>query len=182
MCIKLMVSPDSLIATMPNLKEDKKAELRKKSEWVITFHRDHETFRKYKDREVIRRFFDVESNTAYHYVIVQGHRYFAHDNLRSINDHYLNENPRWNEFYNSTMVVPIRYKSDDGYYLCFGLLCADSLNPNNAELYTQPACAHILGVGADLLATFFLLLSLSAHAPTPPDPALPQVAVRRPPD
>ena len=68
----------------------------------------------------------------------------------------------WKDQYNSTMIVPIRYcPSGHRNNKIFGLIAVDSMNSKKRPLYENKECCDILGHAADLLANFFLLISIT---------------------
>jgi hypothetical protein len=140
------------------------------TEWVITFFRDYETYTTHRsEREVTEWLYDIKSNTAFQHVIQNKEDHYLNNDLQN-DEHYRNENRNWRNFYNSTLVVPIRYRNArDDHYVLYGLLTVDSLNPTKIpNLYNALECKYIMGHAADLLATFFLSLALSRHNSTQP--------------
>ncbi len=72
-----------------------------------------------------------------------------------------NESDDWRSFYNATLVAPIRYSDQDGAnYRCFGYIAVDSLNTDKSNLFENDDAKHIIGHVADLIANYFLTLSL----------------------
>jgi len=130
--------------------------------WVVTVYRDPDTFEEYKEiREVGTKIYDIEKNTAFIHILREKRNFFASDNLRGLGDAYMNENDEWREYYNSTIVGPIRYYGENlGFYRYFGLIAADSLNENDESLYDNEESGHIIGHAADLLANYFLSIAL----------------------
>jgi hypothetical protein len=159
--VKLIIPSNKIVELFPHLSEDQEQQIRKREKWVITVFRDPYTYNHHHEREVGSAIYDIGGNTAFHHVVENGQPYFLSNNLAGWGENYRNENLEWRERYNSTLVVPIRYRDATfGQQLCFGFLAVDSLNRDGIELYNSSTCKHILSHSADLLATFFLSLAL----------------------
>lgn len=166
--IKLILPKDALLKVLPNLDPQLQAEIALQQYWVITAFRDSYTYvNDREEREVSERLFNVDRNTAFHNIIVEGADYFIDNNLINLGSTYLNENPHWNKFYNSTLVVPIKYKlqgqSNTSY---FGFIAADSKNIEQLPIFNKDDTFYILRRGADIITLFFLSRALY-HLPPP---------------
>jgi len=144
-------------------KKLKKTLLRNNKMWVITVYRDPETYEKHREkRDVGSRIYSVEKNTAFKNIFHDKEQVFANDNLEMLGDNYKNENTSWKKQYNSTIVAPIRYFSPEkNAYRCFGFIAIDSMNTCNEKIFENEEAKYIIGHAADLIAIFFLMLSLS---------------------
>lgn len=143
--------------------QDIRKKLKKNRSWVITVYRDPETYEKHREkRDVGGRIYSVEKNTAFALIFNDKEQIFAKDNLQALGDTYKNENPHWKEQYNSTIVAPIRfYITAKSGYRCFGFIAIDSMNRKNEQLFENEEAKYIIGHAADLMANFFLTLSIA---------------------
>jgi cell division protein FtsB len=171
--VKLVLRTDQLLSSREfyepiHTNSEKEAEVRKKDRWVITLYRDSYTFRLHPEREVSPgdnpTLYDIGRNTAFH-VIDEGEPDFCSDDLRTLelNHGYRNDNTKWKEQYNSTLVVPISYQSTPQTRpLLFGYLATDSLNAHKKikPLYDTDEARYIMHHGANILAIFHLMLVL----------------------
>ena len=109
--------------------------------------------------------YDIDKNTDFRRLVGNKESAFFSNDLQRLKDAYENENNDWRQYYNATLVVPIRYlSSDKRQHRCYGLFAVDSLNKQKIkDLYNDKECKYILGQAADLLATFFLLLELTEY-------------------
>lgn len=163
--IKLTVTSKNLIDLLGHrLNSNEKKSLKKKKMWVFTIFRDPKTYEANREkREVATSIYDIEKNSAFINIIKEKSCKFSSDNLAALGDAYLNENHKWKEQYNSTMVVPIRYFSEkDDHYKYFGLLAVDSKNIEGLNLYENNESKFLLGHAADLLANYFLCIALDS--------------------
>jgi hypothetical protein len=164
--IKLSLSPDDVFSHLPTLSDEMKARMSTNERWIVNAYRDYHTFNNFKNREVLKKIWSIERNTVYHHIITLENEYFLQNDLLGMGNNFHNENHEWRSQYNSILAAPIRYKEDSTKnYICYGILSADSLNRNGHKLFNDKECRFILGQGADLLATFFLLLALTSHQP-----------------
>lgn len=140
-----------------------KKRLRKNQQWVITVYRDPDTYDNHKmNREVGRCIYSVERNTAFIHIFQDREQIFASDDLQALGSAYKNESVNWKDLYNATIVAPIRYISEDhSNYRCFGYISADSLNSEKLDLFENEEAKFIMGHVADLMANYFLTLSLA---------------------
>ncbi|MCB0209659.1 MAG: hypothetical protein KDJ52_10030 [Anaerolineae bacterium] len=159
-CVKLLISSERLLDIVgTRLNSQAKIGLKTKDKWVITAYRDPKTYSD-KKREVSHVVYEIDQNTAYMNIFKGLKECFLNNNLKDLEDAYLNENPNWDRHYNATVVVPIRYELTSlGEYEFFGALAVDSLNKSKSELFNED-CVYILAHAADFLANFFLSIAL----------------------
>lgn len=120
---------------------------------LVTMARDSHTLEVHgEEREVLKKTYSVLSNTAFFRIVRDEEKVYCNNDLAALGDSYTNENARWKDFYNSTIVVPVRYKPNSGTKaVVFGLLCVDSLNKEKLPLYNKEETYEILGHSADLI-------------------------------
>ena len=168
--VKLTLSSKNIIDLYGIAFDDKlKNKFRNNQQWIITVYRDPDTYEKFREkREVGNRIYSVERNTAFIHIFQDKEQVFAKDDLQALGDAYKNENALWWKQYNATIVAPIRYSvPEKGGYRCFGFIAMDSLNPNKENLFENEEAKYIIGHAADLMANFFLVLSIAK--PNPPN-------------
>ena len=108
------------------------------------------------------RIYSVERNTAFIHIFQEREQVFARDDLQLLGNAYKNENTSWKKQYNATIVAPIRYSiPEKGDYRCFGFIAIDSLNAGNKNIFENEEAKYIIGHAADLMANFFLALSIA---------------------
>ena len=84
----------------------------------------------------------ISKNSAFLWLDKRDNTCFAHDNLNSW-DEYRNESPGWSDFYNATMVVPLRRTDILGINVPFekfevaGFLGVDTIIPGTEEKYPR---------------------------------------------
>ena len=100
--IKLMISSADIVNLIGDALTQSQKEMMLGDKWVITFVRDPDTIMNRPDREVGGRIYDIKHNTSYHSIITDQRPYFLDNDLRR-GSAYLNENPEWSRFYNSTL-------------------------------------------------------------------------------
>lgn len=163
--VKLVLPTDTILERFSRLSEETKNKFRAKENWIITIYRDHYTHHYHKEREVLRAIYDIGDNTI-HDLIVNGEKdSYICNNLRDLGTAFKNTNPGWEEQYNATIAVPIRYRDpDDQHSKCYGLITADSKNPQDIDDLYDQACFEIMSHAANLLATFFLSMTLAQRA------------------
>jgi hypothetical protein len=168
--IKLIVDSDSL-SELLGRNPTKRSRLRSQNKWILTFARDRDTTNN-TNREVCQYLYSINGNSSYQYLTNSSRPYYCSDNLLA-QDGYLNESERWEEFYNATIVVPIRYmssSSSSSSFVSYGFLAVDAPNPGGRFLFTDKSskvhveCLAILQHAADLLATHSLILRIQALA------------------
>lgn len=172
--VKLIITPEEVLEALAQveLSKEQQRQIKTKDQWFITVFRDSYTHIHSPLREKGLRIYNIDNNTAFRLLVRSQAAVFCCNNLQSLGVAYDNENKDWRNYYNATLVVPIRYLSRDGtQFRCYGVLAVDSLNEKNmTDLYNEVECKYILGHAADLLATFFLLLEVTNHTPNNGDP------------
>src|SRR6266540_10163 len=166
--VKLIMPTARLVQSFP-FSAMQKSTMENRAEWVITVFRDSYTYINYRDdREVgAIKLYTVEGNTAFK-TVYEGAEMFLHNNLKDLHSKgaYANENTEWQKHYNATLVVPIQsHDRRINRREFYGFLAADSKNSIGKELYDRDVCMPILKHGAELFATFFLILAM-AYSPT----------------
>ncbi len=166
--VKLIMPTARLVQIFP-FSAMQKSTMENRAEWVITVFRDSYTYINYRDdREVgAIKLYTVEGNTAFK-TVYEGAEMFLHNNLKDLHSKgaYANENTEWQKHYNATLVVPIQsHDRRINRREFYGFLAADSKNSIGKELYDRDVCMPILKHGAELFATFFLILAM-AYSPT----------------
>lgn len=156
--VKLTIPAKLLVETLSFLSDAQKQLLLKRETWALTVFRDP---REPEGGDVM--IYDIGRNTALHNIFDSNSAYFLSNDLLSLGDSYLDENPKWREQYNATLVVPIRYlDAQSSQHLTFGFIAIYSPNRSKVDLFDS-VCRYILSHIADLFATFFLSLALSKH-------------------
>jgi len=162
--VKLTLTSDAISGYYQSkLTSDEQKELKKSNQWLITVYRDPETSVNSRgEREIAKRIYAIDKNTAFIHTIRDRRNVYACDDLSALGDTYLNENPKWQSQYNSTIVAPIRYfDPDNNKYRCFGVLAVDSVNKDNRCLFENNHAKNIIGHAADLIANYFLTIAVS---------------------
>jgi hypothetical protein len=150
---------------------EKSAKIGPEKKLIITFARDHATLDE-GSREVGECVYSIDSNTAYQYLFNSDEKCYCCDDLSSQTG-YLNESKNWKSHYNAAIVVPIRYTSASGSFICYGFLTVDAPNPNGRSLFSDKnhvvhkECLAVLLHAADLLATHSLILRIQKLALSP---------------
>lgn len=163
--VKLIIDSPQLIqlSSLPHINE---AKVKTREQWVITVFRDSYTYTNYREKREVGgvRIYDIQNNTGFRNIYENGSEYFLHNDLITLlrSGAYLNENPDWQKYYNSTLIVPIEYRDQQtGARLRYGFLTADSKNGKNLPLYNADECLTIIRQAAELLTIFFLLLVIT---------------------
>lgn len=96
---------------------------------IKTYYRDPISYAERKRNDKKRQLQPFTSNTAIETILDEGNDFdFFFDNDLNSRAHYMNLNPDWKNFYNATIVVPIKHESSDvKESLPIGFLCVDSL-------------------------------------------------------
>lgn len=165
--VKLTLSLNNIIELYGRaFDEDIQRKLQDNSQWVITVYRDPETYEKHREsREVGLRIYSIEKNTAFRNIAQDRQNIFASNDLLSLGSAYNNENPDWKSKYNAALVAPIRYSvPEKNEYRCFGFLAVDSLNAEKQNIFETEEAKCIIGYVVDLMATYFLVLSVDKAA------------------
>ncbi len=167
--VKLIVDSDS-ISELLGRNPRKRNRLLSQNKWILTFVRDRDTVDR-GNREVGEVLYSIDRNSAYQYLFNSEKSYYCSDDLGS-QDGYLNESENWNQHYNATIVVPIRYTPSAGSFVSYGFLTVDAPNASGKYLFTDRnhqlhgECLAILQHAADLLATHSLILRIQGLALT----------------
>ncbi|HLF25515.1 MAG TPA: hypothetical protein VJG32_04210 [Anaerolineae bacterium] len=165
-----LILPSNKVTELFNFDAEQKRALQAEADSIITVFRDPYTFAHDSRREVGGKvgpmtLYTVKDNTAFQLIVESGEEQFFSNDLKHL-PYYRNQNPKWSEHYNATLVVPIEYRdSVTNRKMSFGFLAIDSVNANGLDLYNANECKHILSHAADLLATFFLSLALLKYQP-----------------
>jgi hypothetical protein len=175
--VKLIITPEEVLEALAQLQQlspEQKKQIQAKDQWFITVFRDNYTHIHSPLREKGLKIYDTDNNTAFRLLVRSQAATFCCNDLQSLGIAYDNDKKDWRNYYNATLVVPIRYQSLDGtQFRCYGVLAVDSLNVMKiTDLYNEVECKYILGHAADLLATFFLLLEATNHTPNNGDPVV----------
>lgn len=107
---------------------------------IFTYFRDPISNRKRHETDLRIRRYSKDMNTAFSRIMNDDTRdfFFYNNDLRECTD-YVNTNARWREFYNSTLVVPIRCESiemldgkfgdydEKAKFELYGFVCLDSI-------------------------------------------------------
>lgn len=177
--VKLIVLSEELIK-MNILNEEQKRKVQTQEQWVITVYRDSYTYRHYRKERGLNgeRMYSISGNTAFQHIVTNKQPHYLNNDLQK-DAHYLNENPKWKDHYNSTLVVPISYENDHlNQYINVGFVAVDSRNKTGVELYNDKECKEVLSQAADLLCIFFLMLALFKYKPTQVDSDIQQQAIQ----
>ena len=119
---------------------------------VYTAFRDNAAYNA-QVREIGEIPYTIRGNTAFNKCMQSD--YFYGTNLTDHEDSYSNEHKHYDEFYNCTIVVPIKLKRADGKVKFFGFLCCDCLNkdPKITEVFDRSAAQYLFAFAMNL-ATF----------------------------
>lgn len=125
---------------------------------VFTAFRDKSSYEQGK-REVQTSLFTIMGNTDFSQCVKKD--YFIKNNICEGECSYLNENKEFLKYYNSTVVVPIMIKQNNGKNKYFGYLCCDALNDDSSiELFDETS-ANILFFYAQLYAHYLETLEFN---------------------
>lgn len=119
---------------------------------VYTAFRDKETYDEGK-REVGLATYSIEKNIDFVQCLQKDH--FIINNATKDSNSYWNEHDDFDQYYNCTIVVPIRTKQPDGKFIYYGYLCCDCLSNDNpkSEVFDKQ-CAQFLYAAAQSYAIF----------------------------
>ena len=119
---------------------------------VITTFRDSQTYSQGK-REVGSSTFSIAKNTDFVFCLT--HPYFLKNNITLEDKTYDNEHIGFLEFYNCTIVVPIKYEYPDCGHM-FGYLTCDILNPDPSKnTLLDNDMAEVMEATARVIGEFF---------------------------
>jgi hypothetical protein len=155
--IKIIISSEALVEKFAGLSEFDRRQILQANKWAFEVYNDP------PEEERNAKVYDISRNSAFYNLHDMLQPYFLSNNLRGLEEKYLNENPNWANQYNATLVVPISYIDDQvSTRLVFGFVSASSMNTGKSELF-DTTCVEILSYAADVLATFFLFLTVSKY-------------------
>lgn len=121
---------------------------------VITTFRDRQTYLQGK-REIGKEKYSINRNTDFIYCLFNP--YFLKNNIKSEKDDktYSNQHEGFLQYYNCTIVVPIKYKYPDCSHI-FGFLTCDILNDDlSVENLLDNKMAEIMETTANVIGTYF---------------------------
>lgn len=119
---------------------------------VITTFRDSQTYSQGK-REVGASKFSIAKNTDFIFCLT--HPYFLKNNITLEDKTYDNEHLGFLDFYNCTIVVPIKYEYPDCSHV-YGYLTCDILNPDPSKgTLLDEDMAEVMEATARVIGEFF---------------------------
>lgn len=133
---------------------------------VYTAFRDYKTYTKFRDtpnnvktREIGKIKYLVKENTDFVQCLSEDECYFVNNAME--NDHSIKYQAQrgFIDFYNCSMVVPIRIRNSEGGDLFFGFLCCDCKNDNRDVEVFDITSAQFLFMCAQNLGTFLETLN-----------------------
>ncbi|MBB5031481.1 hypothetical protein [Prosthecobacter vanneervenii] len=176
--VKVQVT-GKMVKTLCDMEDKAAALIDPRDHYIITLARDHETATLFTEREVRKEAYPLKDNTDFSHILTGASEFLCND-LRKLEKegHYTNNNPRWKEWYNATLVVPIMHRATPAdKQNIYGFLTVDSLNQSQREIFTRDGVERIMAFGADLLALIFLNLEVFDKIPLEDEaieaPALP---------
>jgi len=121
--------------------------------WADSDHTDTDDSCKVKGK--------IKDNTDFSKILIDKEKIFYSNNLSSLGDEkYLNSSSNWRTRYNSTLVVPIKNKPQNGATVVYyGFLTVDSLNSSNKEIFSEDEkdnIFHIMAHASDSIASWFI--------------------------
>ncbi len=128
---------------------------------VRTFMRDSSSYRERKSSDKSIYQYPYYENTAFKTILSRSpDSYYASDSLCTETT-YVNANNKWQKFYNSTLVCPIRMElvdemeTQDTDYSILGFICVDNLKGG----LNNRACIQLLASVSDSLYNHFLMFN-----------------------
>ena len=119
---------------------------------VYTAFRDNAVYNEH-EREIGQTKYTISGNTAF--VTCLRKESFRINNVSAKDESYSNEHRNFDEFYNCSIVVPIKLKRADGGEKLFGFFCCDCKNDNPQVTEAMDKCAaQYLYAFAQNMATF----------------------------
>lgn len=119
---------------------------------IITTFRDNQTYSQGK-REVGNKKYSIDNNTDFIYCLT--HTYFLKNNISLDDRTYANEHQGFQEYYNCTVVVPIKYEYPDCSHL-YGYLTCDILNDDlSKNNLLDDNMAEIMEATANIIGAYF---------------------------
>lgn len=107
---------------------------------VYTAFRDEETTKQEK-REIGERLFSVGNNSDF--VQCLRKESYIKNHMKPNEPNYMNENPLFLEFYNCTVVVPIKIKYSEAEQKFYGFLCCECKDDSDEEIYDQVSAQYL---------------------------------------
>jgi hypothetical protein len=159
--IKLVVPADDAQTILNTIKGEKADTLNRTMDYIVTGYRDPNTWGTKPERtEIMQIIYHInDENTAFDEIVHKGKNFFLSNNLQKDyqKGQYKNQNPNWQNSYNSVLAIPIRYRrqGDHRATLIYGIIAIDSLNPSLYELFDEKNTFHLLAASADILALMF---------------------------
>mgnify|MGYP003292787915 CR=1 FL=1 len=119
---------------------------------VITTFRDSQSYSQGK-REIGEKAYSILGNTDFQYCLT--HPYFLKNNICKNDRTYDNENKEFLEYYNCTIVVPIKYSYPDST-IFYGYLACDIFNTDFAkDNLLDDKMAEIIEATAGIMGSYF---------------------------
>jgi hypothetical protein len=155
--VKLIITRDEAQEILDQFKGDQADTLSPRGKYIVTAFRDPYTWEEKPERKEVKQIvYRVEENTAFDDVINGGKDKFCSNNLKELYEKnaYTNQHQGWQNLYNSSLVVPIRYRpsSESSNILYYGVLAIDSKNPRGHDLFDDEITFNMLAHAADTLA------------------------------
>lgn len=152
--VKLIHTSEAIKKRFPNFSPED-------CEYVITAYRDPNTYDTQRNkREVLTALYKVGENSAFQIPRDAATAIWVSDNLRADRS-YRNKTPNWQDLYNATIVVSIRYELDrrkpEKEIKCLGYLTADSMNRQNQVLFEDEQVKMIGSKYADFVCSAIIL-------------------------
>ncbi len=159
--VKIIIEAEDARKILNAIKGEDASKLKQSKLYMVTGYRDPNTWGTKPERtEIMQIIYNIdEENTTFDELVNKGENFFLSNNLKKDNQQkkYKNQNPNWQNSYNSVLAVPIRYRrqNDHRASLIYGIISVDSLNPYLYELFDKENTFHLLAASADLLAMMF---------------------------
>ncbi len=123
---------------------------------IYTSFRDNETYTS-RIREIGDKIYTIRRNSDFVQCLSEDS--FIKNNINKSEGNYINEDQSFLDYYNCTVVVPIRQKRIDNEYIYLGYLCCDCLNNNPNIKVFDTINANYLFATAQNIATFLETLN-----------------------
>lgn len=153
-CLKMVRTELVQSVPEPRTAEGDLSPTREMVKTVRTLYRDTQSHRLRRENDVRLEKYVANSNSAFAHILSNDTRNFFYlSNDLAKDQSYVNTNPRWREFYNATMVSPVRIENftdpkpaETEKYITWGFLCVDSMKAT----YRQDVELELLEAFADL--------------------------------
>ena len=162
--LKIVVRAEEAQGILNALQKEKADQLSNNQSYIVTGYRDPDSWERKPERKEVKGFvYRInEENTAFNSTINSGEDYFLSNDLgkdASLGK-YRNQNPNWHMHYNSTLLVPVRYRHGDdrSATTCYGVLAIDSKNNKKYDLFDSDTTVNMIACAADALALMFFLI------------------------